>query len=740
LKGILLILCISFAFAKGEPDVAALSTVGKVLHSEDSKIKSDIGWKKDLLLMEDLDVFDAQALRIMMALCSAETNKSFLIVGEPTKTFRYYFARVAKMLPPSGCKKLSHVEISPSKLQGFMYSGTTDRLWRDKIEQPAYDKDVVLYFSNLSNLIGIGTHSNQDTGVESRYADAITSGKLKSIAFLNKFDYNRLYQSRHAYVLNAFKEVIKINQIDMKKVDKMVRKFFKINAPNVTISDRSYDYLYRTVEYYQPNIGEPERSLTVADSMIRNVGMSVSESSPNIQIPSPYTNGFEKEFKIEESKASSMTIVFDYFETENGRDVLTIIDGNNKSETLLKISGKKSENFSVGPFNTDKLILKFKSDTSQVSKGFKIKKVISKYSDSATFDFSSVRDAVMKAVQIPQWMMTRDYDVVRELFKKLDDDVVGVKEGKKDLVKQVKIGYVSGRTDEKPAGSLLFVGPTGTGKSYISKKVAEFMGMRLITLDMTQYSTEDSFDRFLKIMSNYLVVYPYAFYLFEEIDKANFKVLDRLYFMLDEGIFYDQYQRPLFARGAFVMMTTNAGHQLIIKEKDNPKLRELVNEELQKHYRPSFLNRFDGISIFKPFDDNEFYQLAQIMTSKKVIKMKEYFDWDVSVDDGTIRFMGENGQSKLYGARPMERTVENTISLGVSEYQINVGVIDFGAKVEIKKVPGQTNKFEITVNDTDTLLYEVEFNSNSGDKKNLFFSSQAKELKKVFESDRVFDL
>ncbi len=738
MRAFLLLLLSTCLFAANEPDMKALSTVGKVIHSEHGKLKTDKGWIKDFKLMQGLEVFDAQILRIMMALCSEETNKSFLIVGEPTKTFRYYFARLASMVAPSGCARQSHVEISPSKLQGYMYSGTTDRLWKEKIETPAYNKDVVLYFNNLSNLIGIGTHSNQDTGIESRFADAITAGKLKSVAFLNKFDYNRLYQSRHAYVLNAFKETIKINQIDMMKVDKMVRRFFQINAPQLTISERVYEYLYKTVEYYQPNLSEPERSLTVSDAMIRDLKENTKESSSNVASPSPYTNKFEQEYKIERKGAKSISIVFEYFETENGRDVLTVFDAKTDKE-IGRISGKKGE-YRAGPFSTDSLKLKFKTDTSEVAKGFKVAKVIATFSESAELGFADVRDAVMKAVQIPAWMMNRDYQVVRELFKKLDDDVVGVAEGKVDVVKQVKIGYVSGRTDEKPAGSLMFVGPTGTGKSYISKKVAEFMGMRLITLDMTQYSTEDSFDRFLNVMSNYLVVYPYAFYLFEEIDKANFKVLDRLYFMLDEGIFFDKHQQPLFARGAFVMMTTNAGHQLIIKEQNNPKLRELVNEELQKHYRPSFLNRFDAISIFKPFSNDEFFKLANIMTSKKITKMKEYFDWTVEVDMETIQFMGQKGRSKLYGARPMERTVENTISLGVSEYQINVGTIDFGSKISITKMAGFDNKFEISVEGGESIMYEVEFNTNSGDKSLGRLSPQAKEVLDVFKSDRVFDI
>ena len=317
----------------------------------------------------------------------------------------------------------------------------------------------------------------------------------------------------------------------------------------------------------------------------------------------------------------------------------------------------------------------------------------------------------------------------------LDGDVVGIHMAKKAVIKAFKVGYVAGRTDEKPAGSLLLVGPTGTGKSYIAKKAAEFMDMKMVVLDMTQYATPESFDRFLDTVANNLILYPYAVYLFEEIDKADTRVLDRLFFMMDEGIFYDKNQRPLFARGSMVMMTTNAGHDLIVRERNNPNLQRLVNLELQKFYRPSFLNRFDSIPIFLPFSKEEFHQLATIMTSKKIKKMKEYFDWNATVSEEVIRFMGENGGSDLYGARPMERMVENVISVGISEYQIQRGTIEFGDSFTISKVRGEKLKFKISVNGRGGIDYEVDMDNNSG---LIEFSAQFPEVAKLFNDIRMY--
>ena len=716
------------------PDLRKLSEIGKIIHSEQNRYPTDKGWLSTTKLMKEVDVFDQHVKRMMSVFCGNEVNKSVLVVGEPSDTYKYLFARLAKMATPAGCKRMSHVDISTSKLQGYMYVGTTERQWRDYIEKPSYNKDAILYFDNLALLIGIGTSMNRTVGIESTYVSDFKAGKLKTVAFLNKYDYRRLLVSRHGYVINGFQEVIEIDDLKMHQVDALARKFLEINAPHIKISNKVAQYLYRNVQYYQPNLLEPQRTMNVLLSLIRKNQMKLTKVDAEIKVVKPYTANMNQEFIIDRPDSVGMQLVFDCFNTESGPDKLRIYNAHD--EALLDEFSGQAVDLITKRYDTNKIRLQFVSDSSVQKEGFKIKNLNLQKMEDVILNLEMVRTAIMEIVQVPKWIMNRDYDVVRNLPRELDADVVGVHEGKKALIKQVKIGYVSGRTDEKPAGSLLLTGPTGTGKSYIARKAAEFLDMKIITLDMTQYRTDATFDRFLDAVADNLILYPYAIYLFEEIDKANPRVLDSLFFMMDEGIFYDKTQRPLFARGALVLMTTNAGGDLIIRERNNPDLRRLVNLELQKVYRPSFLNRFDSIPIFTPFTEPEFHQLATIMVKKKIKKMKEYFDWNLTVDAASINFLGAEGGSDLYGARPMERIIENLISVGISEYQINRDTIEYGSTISITKVRGEKTRFKINVNG-DTrggLNYEIDLDNNSG----LIPDETTRKLNEMFAKNRLY--
>jgi ATP-dependent Clp protease ATP-binding subunit ClpA len=185
--------------------------------------------------------------------------------------------------------------------------------------------------------------------------------------------------------------------------------------------------------------------------------------------------------------------------------------------------------------------------------------------------------------------------------------------------------------------------------------------------------------------------------LFEEIDKASVEVLDQLYFMMDEGVFYDAYQRPLFARGAFIMMTTNAGADVILNNPNDPDLRNKVLKDLRNYFRDSFLNRFDAISLFKPFSDAEFLQLSHILINKKIGKIKSFYDWTMKVDEETYTYVAINGRSAEYGARPIERLVEGTLGIGIADFQLEYGAIPPGSEIQLIKLP-ETHKFRISTN------------------------------------------
>jgi len=733
------------------PDLNRLSQSGFIIKSTSTSYPTNPAWRDTNAIMSGVTVFDREVAAIAEVLCGTDQNKSVLLVGEASDTFKYVFSRMAMKVETAGCEGLSHVDIDINKIEaGNSLVGSVDAYWRDNILTPSDGKKVILYFSSLAGLMGIGSHKNDEDGIEKEYVANITAGRFRTVAYIDKYEYEYFARSRLAYVLNSFGRRVNMQPIAVEQVDELVQAYLRVLHPGFILTPTYASYLYKTAAYYQPNGLEPQRSMTILKTLIRSAGGLPTETvekalTPAVETPHPYTPGMSWTQTIAQTGATAISMTFDMFKTFDTNDKLVVTSASGL--TLDTFSGDKGA-FTT-PFYTGASVgLKFTSNDADDSDGFRIVKITYKRLGTHTFSRDAVRRAVMEVAQVPAWLIDRTYGVVKDLRSKLDGDVVGCAEAKNDVVRLAKAGYVGGRTDEKPIGSTLFVGPTGLGKSYVPKKMSDFMGMKLITIDMTSYRTPESFDRFLDAVATNLTLYPFAIYLFEEIDKADPMVLDRLYFTIDEGVFYDKYQRPLFARGAFVIMTTNAAEEILLTARpDDPTVRPRVNEELRKMFRPSFLNRFDAISLFFPFTTAEYRQLAKILIDKKMKKMKENFEWTVTLNQQGYDYVALKGQSPRYGARPMERLIENVITVGIADYQLEIENLDFGAQVAITKKATGENSFNIASNGK-WLDYEVNPDVNGGNEiyrparlgvaadKGAFWRQR---LQQIFAADRVFE-
>lgn len=719
------------------PDLNVLKESGYIIGPGSAQHQVHKGWKDLNAVMKGVDVFDPIINRIEEVVCGNDTNRSVLLIGDSSLAYRYIFARFANR-PSAKCAGMWHVDINVSKVEaGHRYVGEVDEYWQTKILRPSGGKDVIMYLQSVGSLIGIGSHANDDTGIEREYVANFTSGQMRTVGYSDKYEYNDIIRSKHGYVMESFAEKIILPPVDAAQVALLARAYLSTLHPHLTLQNTDLTYLIKQIAFYQPNRMEPDRTVSVLNQMARNApggGAVRPITYPDvIESKHPYDNNSKETFLVEKPDVTSLQLSFEMFDVEATYDSVEIFDGN--TEALLeKISGNKPA-FLTDFYPTNKLRIVLTTDGTGQKPGFKINAVNGRQQERYTFKREDVRKAILTIAQVPAWLMNRDYSVVRDLQGKLDGDVVGVAEGKKDLVRLAKNGYVAGRTDEKPVATTLFTGPTGTGKSYIAKKMAEFMGMRLITLDMTSYKDSTSFKTFQETLAGHLTNTPYAFYLFEEIDKASVEVLDQLYFMMDEGIFYDKHQRPLFARGAFIMMTTNAGEDAILNDPNNPKLRELVMAALQKSFRMSFLNRFDAISIFKAFTDAEFKQLAKTLIDKKVGLMREFFTWNSTVDQGTYDYVSTFGRSAKFGARPMERLVENVLGTGIADFQIARDVIPEGANLQFTKLE-PTHDFNLAV-DRASMNYTVDPSNNAfqGARRR---GNQNVLLRKLLEANRLY--
>ena len=668
------------------PDLNKLTSSGFIMGPGNTQFPIHKGYQALNAVMKNVSAFDAITQRISEVVCGTDQNKSILLIGEPSLAYQYIFARMASNTNSKCPQNMWHVEMNVSKIEaGHHYVGDVDQYWQDNILAPSENKDVVMYLSSVGGLIGLGSHSNDDTGIEREYASNITQGRMRTVGFIDKYEYNEIIRSKHSYVLEAFADRIVLPSFDATQTYMLLDTYMKTLYPNLTLGDKELKYIIKTIEFYAPNRQEPDRSMSVINALVRG---TVAGGGKPITLPTlvesehPYKPNTRTEFLIDKPEVQSLQLVFDTFEVESNYDYLEIRNGyDNALLETLKV--EKVGPFETSVYPTNKLKLVFVSDTTGERNGFKISAVKGRKFEMKTITLEEARNATLAVAQVPAWLVARDFTVVKQLQGKLDGDVVGVTEGKRDLVRLAKNGYVAGRTDNKPVATVLLAGPTGTGKTYIAQKMGEFMGMKTITFDMTAYKEPSSFKTFVDVMARNLTNAPFAMYLFEEIDKADTAVLDQLYFMMDEGIFYDSFQRPLFARGAFIMMTTNAGAEVILNNPNDPDLRTKVLRDLRTKFRDSFLNRFDAVSLFKPFSDSEFRQLASVLVTKKLSRIRSFYDWTMTVDDGVLSYLAVYGRSPEYGARPMERLVEGTLGIGIAEFQLEFGPIAPASQISL---------------------------------------------------------
>jgi len=249
------------------------------------------------------------------------------------------------------------------------------------------------------------------------------------------------------------------------------------------------------------------------------------------------------------------------------------------------------------------------------------------------------------------------------------------------------------RNEKRPLGSFLFMGPTGVGKTETAKALAEvFFGdeKRLMRLDMSEYQNDEALARLigsrenntLGILSNMLRENPYGVLLLDEFEKTNKNVLNLFLQIIDEGYFSDTSGKKVMARDIMFIATSNAGAEKIfelvsagknLKEAEGDIISHIVNQGI---FKPELLNRFDATIIFQPLTKENLYEIAKLMLQKVAKKLGVKgmtFDFDKELID----FIVQGGYNQTFGARPMNRLIQDTVEDHLADLiirnQLNAG-------------------------------------------------------------------
>lgn len=283
---------------------------------------------------------------------------------------------------------------------------------------------------------------------------------------------------------------------------------------------------------------------------------------------------------------------------------------------------------------------------------------------------------------------------LRNMESILHQRVIGQEEAVKAISKAIRRGRVGLKDPKRPIGSFMFLGPTGVGKTELTKAVAEALfgdDTAMIRIDMSEYMEKHTVSKLIGSPPGY-VGYdeggqltekvrrkPYSVILFDEVEKAHPDVFNVLLQILDDGHITDSRGRRIDFKNTVIVMTSNIGARNIIepkrlgfvsvedREKTYKDMQKNVMEEVKKLFRPEFINRIDEIIVFHPLTQEHIKNIAKVMINGLTKRITANIGIEISLSEAAVEWLGEKGYDKAYGARPLRRTIQSEIEDHLSE-------------------------------------------------------------------------
>ena len=323
---------------------------------------------------------------------------------------------------------------------------------------------------------------------------------------------------------------------------------------------------------------------------------------------------------------------------------------------------------------------------------------------------NEIAEVVAGWTKIPVSKLTENEAArLQKLEETLHKRVIGQEEAVSAVAKAVRRGRVGLKDPKRPIGSFLFLGPTGVGKTEVSKALAEAVFGNedaMIRVDMSEYMEKHSVSKMIgsppgyvghedggqlseKVRRN-----PFSVVLFDEIEKAHPDVFNILLQVLDDGHITDSQGRKVDFKNTIIIMTSNAGAQSIIEPKklgfgvhedekqDHERMKNNVMEEVKRLFKPEFLNRIDETIVFRALNKDDMKQIVTLMASELQKRCREQLQIELVIRDAAKAYIVEKAYDRKYGARPLRRKIQDEIEDRLAE-EIITGKVKAGDRVVV---------------------------------------------------------
>jgi ATP-dependent Clp protease ATP-binding subunit ClpC len=613
-----------------------------------------------------------EEIQRVVQILSRRTKNNPCLVGEPgvgkTAIAEGLALKIIEGNIPDMIKEKRVVTLDLSGMvAGSKYRGEFEERIKKVISEVMSDGNVLLFIDEIHTIIGAGGAEGA-IDASNILKPSLSRGELQIIGATTREEY-RKYIEKDAALERRFQPVVVTEPSEKEAVQILFGLRDKYEAHHkVRITDGALEAAVKLSSRYINDRYLPDKAIDLMDEAASKVHLSAYTSSPGIK---------EMEQKIKNLEDDKEKAI--------------------KQEAYEKAGEiKKQQEALQEDLEKEKVQEEKKKQENQLVVGE-----------------SEIADIVSSWTKIPvKKLAEEETERLKNLENILHERVVGQEEAVGAVAKAIRRGRVGLKDPNRPIGSFLFLGPTGVGKTELSKALAEAMfgsENSIIRVDMSEYMEKHSISKLIGSPPGY-VGYdeggqlsekvrqnPYSVILFDEVEKAHPDVFNILLQVLDDGHITDSQGRKVSFKNTIIIMTSNAGAQNIIAPKrlgfttvsddkeDYKRMKEGVMDEVKRIFKPEFINRIDEIIVFHALTKENIESIVSIMvkTISKRIKAQMNISMETSIE--TIKHLAEIGFDPKFGARPLRRAIQTNIEDEMAE-EILAGSIKEGDTIEIEYI------------------------------------------------------
>ena len=594
----------------------------------------------------------------LMQVLSRRTKNNPCLIGEPgvgkTAVVEGLAQRIAAGVVPEKMKdKRIYTLDLPGMIAGSKYRGEFEERMKGLISEVESNGNIILFLDEIHTMIGAGGAEGaiDASGI---LKPSLARVELQLIGATTITEY-RKYIEKDAALERRFQPV-SVEEPSKEQCLEILKglKGRYESHHKVLIRDEALEAAVSMSERYITDRNLPDKAIDVLDESCSKVSL--------------------KGYKVPEN--------------------LTALD-----LRLKELEKQKEESIKNGCFEEASLLQKEQEEAEKKSE--QLKKRFQKKTSSSQPEVTEedIAEVVSSWTKIPvQKLAESDTDRLKKLESVLHQRVIGQEEAVKAVARAVKRGRVGLKDPKRPIGSFLFLGPTGVGKTELSKALAEAMfgnEESMIRVDMSEYMEKHSVSKMIGSppgyvgheeggqLSDQVRTHPYSVLLFDEIEKAHPDVFNILLQVLDDGHITDSKGRKIDFSNTVIIMTSNAGAKAIIEPKklgfaakDDPagdykRMKQNVMDEVKQIFRPEFLNRIDEIIVFHALEKTHMKKIVTLMCRDFTKRIEDQMDIRLTLRESAKALIAEKGTDAKYGARPLRRALQTELEDKLAEAILN---------------------------------------------------------------------